>query len=81
MRRIVDYDIYNKPTRQPFITVSSAEARLVSMVHSLQMSDSILPVIEELVQVDVKTALLADSVAALASFARPAEAGGIGIYE
>ena len=56
-------------TRQPFVTLSSAEAELVSMVHSLQMSDSIVPVIEELVQVDLRTALMADSAAALASFA------------
>ena len=55
-------------TRQPFITLSSAEAELVSMVHSVQVADSILPVIEELLQRDVVTALMADNSAALASF-------------
>ena len=56
-------------TRQPFVTLSSAEAELVSMVHSVQMSDSIVPVIEELIQTDMRIALMADNAAALASFA------------
>ena len=55
-------------TRQPFTTLSSAEAELVSMVHSLQVADSIAPIIEELLGQDVVTALMADSAAALSSF-------------
>ena len=33
-------------TRQPFTALSSAEAELISVVHSLQIADSVVPVIE-----------------------------------
>ena len=56
-------------TRQPFTALSSTEAELISMVHSLQVGDSVIPVIEELTQQDVHTALMADNDSALSSFA------------
>ena len=35
-------------SRQPFVTLSSAEAELVSIMHSIQVSESVCPIIEEL---------------------------------
>ena len=42
-------------SRQPFVTLSSAEAELVSMMHSVVSSESIGPIVEELLQRDVVT--------------------------
>ena len=55
-------------SRQPFVTLSSAEAELVSMIHSIQVSDSVCPIIEELLEDDVTTSLLGENAAASASF-------------
>ena len=55
-------------SRQPFVTLSSAEAELVSMVHSIQVTDSVCPVIEELIGRDVVTSILGDNAAALSAF-------------
>ena len=55
-------------SRQPFVTLSSAEAELISMVHSIQVSESICPLIEEILEEDVVTSLLGDNSAALAAF-------------
>ena len=55
-------------SRQPFVTLSSAEAELVSMMHSVVSSESIGPIVEELLQEDVVTSLLGDNSAALSAF-------------
>ena len=55
-------------SRQPFVTLSSAEAELIAMVGALQVSESIAPVLEELLQQDLKTSLLGDNLAALTAF-------------
>ena len=55
-------------SRQPFVTLSSAEAELVSMMHSVVSSESICPIVEELLQSDVVTSLLGDNSAALSAF-------------
>ena len=55
-------------SRQPFVTLSSAEAELIAMVGALQVAESVAPVLEELLQKDLKTSLLGDNMAALTSF-------------
>ena len=60
--------IFWESTKQPFVTLSSAESELVAMVAALQIGDSIAPVIEELTGSDVNVALLGDNQAAIASF-------------
>ena len=60
--------IFWESTKQPFVTLSSAESELVAMVSALQTGESIAPVIEELTGSDVHIALLGDNQAAIASF-------------
>ena len=55
-------------SRQPFVTLSSAESELVSMMHSVVASESIGPIVEELLQDDIVTSLLGDNSAALSAF-------------
>ena len=67
--------------RQPFTTLSSAEAELVAMVRAVQVGDCVAPIIEELIQDNLTTSLLGDNSAALAPpLAAAAEAGATGIY-
>ena len=55
-------------TRQAFTTLSSAEAELVAMMHGVQLSEAVQPLIEELVENDTVVSLLGDNEAALRSF-------------
>ncbi|CAE7239615.1 RE2 [Symbiodinium sp. CCMP2592] len=55
-------------TRQPFTTLSSAEAELVSMVHSVTLTESLQPLVDEMVGGDTSMALLGDNAAAIRSF-------------
>ena len=55
-------------TRQSFTTLSSAEAELVGMSHAIQMSESVQPLIDELLSMDSIVALLADNSAAIRAF-------------
>ena len=52
-------------TRQPFTTLSSAESELVSMVHSIQLTESLQPLIDELLGQDSTMSLLGDNAAAV----------------
>ncbi|CAE7831874.1 RE1 [Symbiodinium sp. CCMP2592] len=54
--------------RQGFTTLSSAEAELVSMIHSVQLGECIQPLVEELLSDDSVLSLLADNAAAIRSF-------------
>ena len=54
--------------RQPFTTLSSAEAELVAMVRAVQVGDCVAPIVEELIQDNLTTSLLGDNSAALAAF-------------
>eukprot|EP00439_Symbiodinium_sp_Y106_P055518 s703_g7.t1 len=47
---------------------SSAEAELVGMSHAIQMSESVQPLVDELLSVDSTVALLADNSAAIRAF-------------
>ena len=60
--------IFWESTKQPFVTLSSAEAELVAMIAAVQVGESITPVIEELTQTDISISLLGDNQAALTSF-------------
>ena len=60
--------IFWESTRQPFVTLSSAEAELVAMITAVQVGESIAPVIEELSQADISISLPGDNQAALSSF-------------
>ena len=60
--------------RQSFTTLSSAESELVSMVHSIQLSESVQPLIDELLCEDSTLSLMGDNAAAVRSF----EAAGSG---
>ena len=55
-------------TRQAFTTLSSAEAELVAMMHGVQLSEAVHPLIEELIENDTVVSLLGDNEAALRSF-------------
>ncbi|CAE7550351.1 GIP, partial [Symbiodinium necroappetens] len=55
-------------TRQPFTTLSSAEAELVCMTHGVQLAEAVQPLIDELLEDDSIIALLADNEAAIRSF-------------
>ena len=54
--------------RQSFTTLSSAEAELVSMIHSVQLAESVQPLVDELIADDSLISLLADNSAAVRSF-------------
>ncbi|OLQ10816.1 Potassium voltage-gated channel subfamily H member 6 [Symbiodinium microadriaticum] len=55
-------------SRQPFTTLSSAESELVCMVHGIQLAEAVQPLVDELIEDDSVTALLADNEAAIRSF-------------
>ena len=46
--------------RQPFTTLSSAESELVSMVHSIQLAESVQPLVDELLGEDSTLSLMGD---------------------
>ena len=54
--------------RQPFTTLSSAEAELVSMIHGVQLCEAVQPLIEELTEGDTTISLLGDNEAAIRAF-------------
>ena len=54
--------------RQAFTTLSSAEAELVSMVYGVQLSESLQPLIDELIEEDSVVSLLGDNEAAIRAF-------------
>ena len=54
--------------RQPFTTLSSAESELVSMVHSIQLAESVQPLVDELLGEDSTLSLMGDNAAAVRSF-------------
>ncbi|CAE7594279.1 RE2 [Symbiodinium sp. CCMP2592] len=55
-------------TRQPFTTLSSAESELVAMVHSVQITESLQSLIDEMLEEDTGMALMGDNAAAVRSF-------------
>ncbi|CAE7895136.1 GIP [Symbiodinium microadriaticum] len=55
-------------SRQSFVTLSSAEAELVTMISGLQAAEAVLPLVQELVEQDVTISLLADNEAAIRAF-------------
>ena len=55
-------------SRQPFVTLSSAEAELVGVRHAVQISEGVAPVVEELLSEDLTTSILADNAAAISAF-------------
>ncbi|CAE7203184.1 GIP, partial [Symbiodinium sp. CCMP2456] len=55
-------------TRQPFTTLSSAEAELVCMVHGIQLSEAVQPLIDELIEADSMISLLGDNEASVRAF-------------
>ena len=55
-------------SRQPFDTLSSAEAELVCMVHGVQVAEAVVPLVQELVENDVVVSLLGDNEAAIRAF-------------
>ena len=55
-------------SRQSFTTLSSAEAELVGMTHAIQLSESVQPLVDELLSDDSTIALLADNSAAVRAF-------------
>ena len=55
-------------SRQPFVTLSSAEAELVGMVHAVQISEGVGPIVEEFLGEDLATSLLADNAVAISGF-------------
>ena len=61
-------------SRQPFTTLSSAESELVSMVHSIQLAESVQPLVGELLCEHSTLSLMGDNAAAVRSF----EAAGSG---
>ena len=63
-------------SRQPFVTLSSAEAELVCMVHGVQVAEAVVPLIQELIENDVVISLLGDNEAAIRAFhAAPSSEG------
>ena len=54
--------------RQSFTTLSSAESELVGMVHSIQLAESLQPLIDELLSDDSTLSLLGDNSAAVRAF-------------
>ena len=60
--------------RQSFTTLSSAESELVSMVHGVQVAESIQPLIEEILEQDTSVVLHADNSAAVRAY-EPSGAG------
>ncbi|CAE7887157.1 GIP, partial [Symbiodinium necroappetens] len=55
-------------SRQSFVTLSSAEAELVTMISGLQTAEAVLPLVQELIEQDVTISLLADNEAAIRAF-------------
>ncbi|CAE7208375.1 TY5A, partial [Symbiodinium necroappetens] len=55
-------------SRQSFVTLSSAEAELVTMISGLQTAEAVLPLVQELVEQDVTISLLADNEAAIRQY-------------
>ena len=55
-------------TRQPFTTLSSAEAELVCMIQGVQLGESVQPLIDEMLEQDTIIALLGDNEASIRSF-------------
>ena len=55
-------------TRQPFTTLSSAEAELVGMIHGVQLCEAVQPLVEELTEGDTTISLLGDNEAAIRAF-------------
>ena len=55
-------------SRQSFVTLSSAEAELVTMIAGLQIAEAVLPLVQELIEQDVTISLLADNEAAIRAF-------------
>ena len=55
-------------SRQPFTTLSSAESELVSMVHSIQLAESLQPLVDEMISDDSTMSLLGDNAAAVRAF-------------
>ena len=55
-------------TRQPFVTLSSAESELVSMVHTIGQGEAMQAVVEELLETSVHLVLLGDNAASVRSF-------------
>ena len=55
-------------TKQPFVTLSSAESELVSMVNTIHLGEALQFVVEELLETSVHLALLGDNSASVRSF-------------
>ena len=56
-------------SRQPFVTLSSAEAELVAVTAGIVAAESIGGIIEELIESDITVSALCDNQAAVRSFA------------
>ena len=55
-------------TRQSFTTLSSAESELVSLVHTVQVGESVQPIIEELLEQTTQLSLQGDNAASIRAF-------------
>ena len=55
-------------SRQSFVTLSSAEAELVTMISGVQIAEAVQPLISELIEQDTTISLLADNEAAIRAF-------------
>ena len=55
-------------SRQSFVTLSSAEAELVTMIAGVQVAEAVQPLISELIEQDTTVSLLADNEAAIRAF-------------
>ena len=66
--------------RQPFTTLSSAESELVSMVHSIQLTESLQSLIDELLGEDSTMSLLGDNAAAVRAFDNAGVVSGTTTY-
>ena len=55
-------------SRQSFVTLSSAEAELVTMIAGVQAAEAVQPLISELIEQDTTISLLADNEAAIRAF-------------
>eukprot|EP00439_Symbiodinium_sp_Y106_P053438 s3512_g7.t1 len=55
-------------TRQPFVTLSSAESELVCMMHGVKLAEAVQPLIDELIEGDSIVSLLGDNEAAIRAF-------------
>ncbi|CAE7192737.1 GIP, partial [Symbiodinium microadriaticum] len=55
-------------SRQSFVTLSSAEAELVTMISGVQVAEAVQPLVSELIEQDITISLLADNEAAIRAF-------------